>query len=57
MARKPPSQKEVTAGDGSNHSGDTPRRFCRDLMDETDTAPHRLTKIMAYNIKFYVTII
>lgn len=46
--RNPLSQNDVTAGDGSNHSGDIPNKFFREVIDDIVTAPHLRTMIRAY---------
>lgn len=46
--RNPLSQNDVTAGDGSNHSGDIPNKFFKEVIDDIVTAPHLRTMIRAY---------
>lgn len=46
--RNPLSQNDVTAGEGSNHSGDIPNKFFREVIDDIVTAPHLRTMIRAY---------
>ena len=48
IARNPLSQNDVTAGDGSNHSGDIPNKFFKEVIDDTVTAPHLRTIIRAF---------